>query len=71
MSNDSKYYRFLINYAKLKCPYTKKLHKIFKCWNKRFHKISKYDLFSQDYVWNGFYISKNVIENRPNRKFFL
>jgi len=69
ISNDSEYYSFLLNYAKLKCPYSAKLHQIFKCWNKWSHKISYYGLFSQNYAYRDF--AKNVIKNYPNRNFFL
>lgn len=64
ISNDSEYYSFVINYAKLKCPYNDKLQRIFKSWNKWSDKISNYGLFSQNYACHD----QNVIKNR---KFFL
>lgn len=65
ISNDSEFYSFLLNYAKLKCPYSDKLHKIFKRWNKWSNKISKYGLFSKNYAYHN-----SLSENVPNRKFF-
>ena len=70
ISNDSEYYNysFLLNYAKLKCPYNEKLHRIFKRWNKWLNKISQDGLFSQNYASRD--LSQNVIKNSPNRNFF-
>lgn len=67
VSNDSEYYSFILNYAKFKCAYNDKLHRIFKRWNKWSNKISNYGLFSQNYAC----CDKNVIKNSPNRKFFF
>ena len=69
ISNDSEYYSFILNYAKLKCPYNEKLHRIFKRWNKWLNKISQDGLFSQNYAHHD--LSQNVIKNSPNRNFFL
>ena len=66
ISNDSEFYSFILNYAKLKCPYSDKIHKIFKRWNKWSNKISKYGLFSQNYACSEGLRSKNM----SNRKFF-
>ena len=70
ISNDSEYYSFIINYAKLKCPYNNKLQKIFKSWNKWLNKISNYGLFSLNYANNAVASVHNKKEIE-NRKFFL
>ena len=69
ISNDSEYYSFILNYAKLKCPYNEKLHRIFKRWNKWLNQISQDGLFSQNYASRDLY--QNVIKNSPNRNFFV
>lgn len=70
ISNDNEYYSYIINYAKLKCPYNEKLHKIFKRWTRWSNKISSYGLFSKNYAYH----EENMMEldGLPyNRKFFL
>ena len=69
ISNDSEYSSYILNYAKLKCPYNEKLHRIFQRWNKWLNKISQDGLFSQNYAYRA--LSQNVVKNSPNRNFFL
>ena len=57
ISKNSEFYSFILNYAKLKCPYNAKLQRIFKSWNRC--KISSYGLFSQNYAYHN----KEEIEN--------
>nr|YP_009472861.1 hypothetical protein [Caulerpa manorensis]ARO74473.1 hypothetical protein [Caulerpa manorensis] len=71
ISNDNEYYSFIINYAKLKCPYNKKLQKIFKRWERWSNKISSYGLFSKNYAYHEENMMMELDELSYNRKFFL
>lgn len=71
ISNDNEYYSFIINYAKLKCPYNKKLQKIFKRWERWSNKISSYGLFSKNYAYHEENLMMELDELPYNRKFFL
>jgi len=60
ISNDIEYYSYIINYAKLKCPYTKKLKNIIK-------NINKFENLEEGLIYEHYSPSN---KNEYNRMFF-